>query len=55
MYSLQDLTDRQHFNLPHPIDIQSIPDSEARKAYDKGASGNVRGKIVVKVADELLL
>jgi NADPH:quinone reductase-like Zn-dependent oxidoreductase len=29
--------------------------AEARKAYDKGASGNVHGKIVVKVADEVLL
>ena len=31
-----------------------FPFSEARKAYDKGASGNRHGKIVVKVADEML-
>ena len=31
-----------------------FPFSEARKAYDKGASGNVHGKILVKVANEML-
>jgi len=28
MYGLKDLTDRQHFNLSHSIDIQSIPEPE---------------------------
>ena len=28
MYGLQDLTDRQHFNLPHSINIQSIPETK---------------------------